>query len=73
MTRIKRHFCERHPTAAERKILGALLDEVGPPELLRLIGQYVAHEHPDLLKGDEIRGSLARLAKAIHDTEAKPS
>jgi hypothetical protein len=55
----------RHPSPYERKILGMLLVDVGAVEILRVIGQHVATEHPDATDGDELRSRIFRIAKDI--------
>lgn len=58
-------FNKRHLSSCEAKVLAALLDECGVVEVLRIIGQYVAHEHPDLTTGNEYRTQINRIALAI--------
>lgn len=58
-------FNRRHLNSCEAKILAALVEECGPAAVLRAIAQYVAHEHPDLTKGDEYRSQIARVAGSI--------
>lgn len=55
----------RHLTAAERKILFALIDECGAPEILRFIGQYVAVVTDDMVMGNRRRMQICTIAKEI--------
>jgi hypothetical protein len=58
-------FNHRNLNSCEAKILAAIVEECGPAEVLRAIGQIVAHEHPDLTKGNGYRAQIARTALAI--------
>lgn len=57
----------RHLNCCERKIVGALLDEVGAPELLRVIGQYLANEHPSAAIGSGYRTDLNVIAGRVKE------
>jgi hypothetical protein len=55
-------FNKRHLTAAETKVLGVLLDEAGPSEVVRSVGQWIACNHEDMVIGDKIRSLLNNVA-----------
>jgi hypothetical protein len=54
-----------HLTKDEKDAISVMFKEVGASELLRLIGQLIAHNHADVHKGDEIRSQLCEIAKDV--------
>lgn len=58
----------RHPTDSERQQIRKLVDDIGPVEVLRLLAQIVANDHPCVDQGDEIRNHLMLEAKQIQET-----
>ena len=65
-------FPRRHLTPTDRKILGILLEENGPAEVLIALGQYLAHELHDRDRGDDYRSQLYRIAREIADAPTRP-
>jgi hypothetical protein len=51
-----------HLTDQEKSLIRATFDEVGPAELLRLIGQLIANDHDDTHAGDKLRSELCKIA-----------
>jgi hypothetical protein len=65
-------FPRRHLTATDRKILGVLLEENGPAEILIALGQYLATELHDRQAGDAHRSQLLRIARDLADAPTRP-
>jgi hypothetical protein len=64
-TMAKKAFTGRHLSACETKVLLALIEECGPSEVLRIIGQYLANEIPSVDVGSDFRSKLNKLALGI--------
>lgn len=58
----------RHPTDAERQQIRQLVTDIGPVEVLRLLGQIIANDHPTSYLGDDCRRSLFKEAAWLHDS-----
>ncbi len=58
-------FTSRHLTADERRILLALVDECGPVEVLRTIGQIVAVDISDDVMATYCRSEINQIARVI--------
>jgi hypothetical protein len=58
----------RHPTDEERQQIRKLVDDIGPAEVLTVLSQIVANDHPCVDQGDEIRKFLLREARQIRET-----
>ena len=58
----------RHPTDAERQQIRKLVDDIGPVEVLRVLGQIIAHDHPSVDQGDEIRRNIFIEADWVQGT-----
>lgn len=65
-------FPRRRFTSTDRKILGVLLDENGPGEILIALGQYLAHELEGRRQGDVYRSQCHRIAHEIADAPIRP-
>lgn len=65
MTTTKTQFPNRHLESDQRATLTLLLDNCGPAEILRTIGQWVATEHVDADEGDHIRTALNAAARKL--------
>lgn len=65
-------FPRRHFTPTDRKLLGILLEENGPAEVLIALGQYLAHELHDRDRGDALRSQLLAVARELRDAPTRP-
>jgi hypothetical protein len=55
----------RHPSYAERQQIRQLCDNIGAVEVLRVIGNIIQNDHPDLTTGQEVRAALWAVAKQL--------
>jgi hypothetical protein len=52
----------RHPTEADRRALREMASRVDAEEIIRMLGQIVCHDHPDLHVGQQYRRNLFAVA-----------
>jgi hypothetical protein len=55
----------RQPSVSERKQIRLLCHDIGAVEVLRVIGNIIQNDHPDLTTGQEVRAALWAVAKQL--------
>ena len=60
----------RHATQPERKAIRELCDNVGPVEILRVIGSIISNDHPDITMGQAYARKLLAIASELNADRA---
>lgn len=59
----------RNPSRTERKAIRDLCEVIGAVEVLRVVAQKIANDHPNAAAGDNFRTSIDRIAKLLAEDD----